>query len=134
MVIDTSAFIAAIANEPDSEAFRDAIKAAPVRMMSALTLLETKVVLFARHGPDAIATLDELIHGLAIAIVPFDGSLANGAFEAFKRYGKGQRNPAQLNIIDCAAYALARSRDVPLLFKGNDFARTDVAPALAADA
>jgi len=131
MVIDTSAIVAAIANEPDSAAFRDAIKSTPTRLMSALTLLETKVVLFARHGPEAVATFDELVGDLAIAIVPLDGVLADAAFDAFRRYGKGRGSPAQLNIIDCAAYALARSRGMPLLFKGGDFARTDVAPALA---
>ena len=67
-----------------------------------------------------------------IIAVPFDEQQSDVAFDAFKRYGKGRGHPAQLNIIiDCAAYALARSRDLPLLFKGNDFAQTDVAPALA---
>ena len=63
--------------------------------------------------------------------VAFDDPMAEAAFDAFKRYGKGQGGKAQLNIIDCAAYALAKTRDLPLLFKGNDFAATDIRPALA---
>jgi ribonuclease VapC len=93
-------------------------------------LLETRIVLFARGGPSAVATLDELIESAGIAVIPFDGPLAAAAFNAFKRYGKGQGHKAQLNIVDCAAYALAKARNLPLLFKGNDFAATDIASAL----
>lgn len=64
-----------------------------------------------------------------IEIVPFDVQMAQAAFAAFRRYGKGQGHPAQLNILDCAAYALAKIRDEPLLFKGHDFERTDIQPA-----
>jgi ribonuclease VapC len=71
-----------------------------------------------------------LIERSGIAVVPFDEPMAEAAFDAFKRYGKGQGHRAQLNIIDCAAYALAKTRDLPLLFKGNDFASTDIRPAL----
>lgn len=132
MVIDTSAIFAAIAGEADSRAYRAAIASAPSPVISAVTLLETRIVLFARSGPSAIETLDELIDRAAIAVVPFDGPLAETAFEAFKRYGKGQGHKAQLNIIDCAAYALAKSRNLSLLFKGGDFAATDIASALPA--
>jgi ribonuclease VapC len=62
--------------------------------------------------------------------VPFDGALAQAAFDAFRRFGKGQGHPAQLNIVDCAVYAVAMARSEPLLFKGGDFARTDVLTAL----
>ena len=126
MVIDTSA----ITGELDSRAFRAAIKSAPSPLMSSVTLLETQIVLFARGGPNAIATLDELIERAGVATIPFDEPLAAAAFDAYKRYGKGQGHKAQLNIIDCAAYALAKSRNLPLLFKGNDFAATDIASAL----
>ena len=108
-----------------------AIKTASIRLISAVTLLETRIVLFSRIGPEAVATLDELMKRAEIIEVPFDAQQSDIAFDAFKRYGKGRGHPAQLNIIDCAAYALARSRDLPLLFKGNDFAQTDVAPAFA---
>jgi ribonuclease VapC len=130
MVIDTSAIFAAITGEADSEAYRAAIKSAPLPLISSITLLETRIVLLIRSGPGAIAALDELIEHSGIVITPFDEAMADAAFVAFKRYGKGQGHKAQLNIIDCAAYALARSRDLPLLFKGNDFAATDVVSAL----
>jgi ribonuclease VapC len=132
MVIDTSAIIASIAGEPDGALYRDAIKRAAIRLISAVTLLETEIVLFARHGADAVGALGELIDQAAITVVPFDKTLADAAFEAFRRYGRGQGHPAQLNIIDCAAYALATVHRQPLLFKGDDFSRTDVISALAA--
>lgn len=132
MVIDTSAIIAAIAGEPDGALYRDAIKPAERRSISAITLLETQIVLLARLGPAAIAALDELIDEADIAVIPFDGVLAETAFEAFRKYGKGQGHPAQLNIIDCAAYALAHASGQPLLFKGDDFSRTDIARAIPA--
>jgi ribonuclease VapC len=74
--------------------------------------------------------LDELMKRGEITEVPFDRPQCDMAFDAFKRFGKGQGHPAQLNIVDCMTYALARSRDLPLLFKGNDFSHTDVTPAL----
>ena len=102
--------------------------------MFAVTLLETQIVLVSRSGSGSIPILRELIERAGIAVVPFDEPLAEAAFEAFKRYGKGQGHKAQLNIIDCAAYALAKTRDLPLLFKGNDFGATDIRPALASQA
>jgi ribonuclease VapC len=131
MVIDTSAIFAAIAGESDSSVYREAIKTASIRLISAVTLLETRIVLFSRIGPEAVATLSELLARAEIVEIPFDQQQSDAAFDAFKRYGKGRGHPAQLNIIDCAAYALARSRNLPLLFKGNDFGQTDVASALA---
>ena len=79
MVIDTSAIFAALAGEPDGDLYRKAIKAAPVRLMSAVTLLETRIVLFARFGPDAITAFDELMDLAGVAIVPFDRELADAA-------------------------------------------------------
>ena len=131
MVIDTSAIFAAVANEPDSGIYRSAIKSAQLRLISAVTLLETEIVLLARGGNDAVAILRELIERAGIDIVPFDSSMAGIALDAFTRYGKGRGHKAQLNILDCAAYALARSRNLPLLFKGNDFRETDITPAVA---
>jgi len=130
MVLDTSAIFAAIAGEVDSTDYRLAIKNASLRLISAITLLETRIVLFSRIGGGAIDTLDQLIERAQIGVTPFDDEQIAIAFDACKRYGKGQGHPAQLNIVDCAAYALARSRDLPLLFKGSDFAHTDVKRAL----
>jgi ribonuclease VapC len=73
---------------------------------------------------------DELIARAGIVVEPFDESLASAAFDAFRRYGKGQSNAAQLNIVDCVVYALARSRNLPLLFKGRDFSHTDIRSAV----
>jgi len=131
MVIDTSAIFAAIAGEPDAGLYRDAILSAPLRLMSAATLLETKIVLFARKGETSLPILHELIERAGVVVVPFDAQMAEAAFAAFSVYGKGQGHRAQLNILDCAAYALAKSRDLPLLFKGSDFAATDIRSALS---
>jgi len=133
MVIDTSAIMAAIAGEPDEARYRDALKTAETRLLSAVTMLEAQIVLFARLGPAAVTAFHELIDQAPIIIVPFDAALADAAFSAFRTYGKGQGHPAQLNIIDCAAYALAHVRGLPLLFKGDDFGRTDIIPALASE-
>ena len=130
MVIDTSAIMAAISGEPDAPLYREAIKSADISLLSAVTMLETQIVLFARIGATAVTAFHELIEKTPIVIVPFDEMLAAAAFAAYRTYGKGRGHAAQLNIIDCTAYALARSRGLPLLFKGNDFARTDAISAL----
>ena len=130
MVIDTSAIFAAVVGEADSGLYRNAILSAPLRIISAVTLLETQIVLFSRSGGNSIVILHELILRAGIAIAPFDPPTAEAAFDAFKRYGKGRGHKAQLNIIDCAAYAVAKTRNLPLLYKGGDFAATDIEPAL----
>jgi ribonuclease VapC len=130
MVIDTSAIFAAIVGEPDSEIYQDAIDAASFRLISAITLLETQIVLVSRGGNNAISICNQMIDRGGILVAPFDATMADAAFDAFKRYGKGRGHKAQLNIVDCAAYALAKARDLPLLLKGNDFAATDIKSAL----
>jgi ribonuclease VapC len=99
-------------------------------LMSSVAVLETRIVLFARLGPDAVNLFEELIEKAGIVVTPFDHETARSAFDAFRRYGKGQGHPAQLNIVDCAVYALAKVRSEPLLFKGGDFDRTDIQSAL----
>lgn len=99
-------------------------------LMSAVAVLETKIVLQARLGSDAIERFEELLQKSGIVVVPFDTDMAKVAFDAFRRFGKGQKNPAQLNIVDCAVYALAKTRSQPLLFKGGDFDQTDIQSAL----
>ena len=126
MVLDTSAIIASIANESDGSRYQAAMSNADGLLISAVTVLETKIVLFTRLGSEAVDIFDELLETAGIVVVPFDHEMAKAAFEAFRRFGKGQGHPAQLNIVDCAAYALAKTRSQPLLFKGTDFARTDV--------
>ncbi len=131
MVLDTSANIATITDESDAQRYRAAMLGADSLSMSAAAVLETRIVLFARLGSQAVDLFDELLEKSGIVVVSFDEELARAAFDAFRRFGKGQGHPAQLNIVDCAVYALARTRSEPLLFKGDDFARTDVASALA---
>jgi ribonuclease VapC len=99
-------------------------------LISSVAVLETRIVLFARLGPDAVVQFDELLENAGIVVVPFDEEMARGAFDAFRRFGKGQRHPAQLNVVDCAVYALAKARSQPLLFKGGDFELTDIQSAL----
>jgi ribonuclease VapC len=130
MVLDTSAIVATVTNEPDGQRYRTAMLEADGLSMSAVAVLETKIVLAARFGAAAVGFFDELLETACISVVPFDGDMAQGAFEAFQRFGKGGGHPAQLNIVDCAEYALAKGRSQPLLFKGADFAKTDVVAAL----
>jgi ribonuclease VapC len=87
------------------------------------------MVIIGRGMPSAADALDALVRRRGIEIVPFDGALALGSRAAFIRFGKG-RHPAGLNFGDCVSYALAQSRGLPLLFKGEDFAKTDVISAL----
>ena len=130
MVLDTSAIFAAIAKEAGCVHFQDAMLAATSLTISAVTVLETRIVLQSRLGEEAVREFDSMLENAGIVVVPFDAAMAEVAFEAFRRYGKGRGHPAQLNIIDCAAYALAKLQGESLLFKGNDFARTDIQQAL----
>jgi ribonuclease VapC len=125
MVIDSSALIAILFGEPERERFKRAIDAASVRLVSAMTKLEAGLVMIGRFGLAGGDELDALLTNLAVTIVPFDDHHATIARDAFARYGKG-RHPAGLNFGDCAAYALAIAEAEPLLFKGTDFAATDV--------
>lgn len=129
MVIDTSAVVAVLFNEPTAELYEGAIAGAETPCISAATALECSLVLEGRHGPAAAGKLDALIADQEIEIVPFDAEQLGFARAAFRRFGRG-RHPAALNFGDCFAYALAKARGLPLLFKGNDFAQTDVESAV----
>ena len=102
-----------------------AIAAAPRRLLSAVSKLEAGLVMAGRHDEAGALRLDRLLSDIAVTIVPFDEHQADIARDAFVRYGKG-RHRAGLNFGDCAAYALAISEAEPLLFKGDDFAQTDI--------
>jgi len=123
IVVDSSAFIAIQRREPEAESFSRALSLAESPTMAAATYLECAIV--ASRASDGRAVLDEWIRARRISVVPVDHALAQVAADAFARYGKG-RHAAGLNFGDCFAYALARSLNAPLLFKGEDFARTDV--------
>lgn len=130
MVIDSSALVAILADEPEAEACAGAIRDAWRRRMSAVTFVETAVVIDSRRDPVASRRFDELIRQTAISIEPVDEAQAIVARAAYRDFGRGSGHPAQLNFGDCFAYALARTLGEPLLFKGNDFSKTDITPAL----
>ena len=125
MVIDTSALVAIFQNEPERRKFNEAIEAAEVRSMSTASFVETSIILESRFGADGVRDLDLFINKAQISLAPVDEDHAHLARDGFRKYGKG-RHPASLNYGDCFSYALARSRDEPLLFKGRDFSQTDV--------
>ena len=126
IVVDTSALLAIIQDEPENLRFYEIIKQTDRAMISTISVLEAGMVLRARRGPNAVATLMDLIESLAIEPIPFDITLAVGALDAFARYGKGFNPAARLNLGDCCSYALAKKLGASLLFKGNDFIHTDV--------
>jgi len=130
MVIDSSAILAILQNEPERAAFNSAIAASPQRRLSALSLLEVSMVIEARYGAAAHRDLELFLATAAIVVVPLNLQQVHAALEAFRRYGKG-RHPAALNLGDCCSYALAKLCSAPLLLKGNDFSCTDLVPAVA---
>lgn len=129
IAIDTSAVLAILLLEPEEDHFLDLIRTARGVCMSAVNLHECAMVLTGRQGGEGMPEiLERFISEFGVAVVPFGLAEVREAQDAFRRFGKG-RHPAARNMGDCAAYALARSRRIPLLYKGNDFRRTDLAPA-----
>jgi ribonuclease VapC len=129
MVVDTSAIVAILLDEPEAESFAKRIAADPKRLISALSALEAAIVLQARKGPAGVRELDLLLHSTGMDVVSLDVDQVQLARSAYERFGKG-RHPAALNLGDCCSYALARSTGEPLLFKGNDFSQTDLSSAI----
>ena len=125
MTLDTSALVAILRNEAERAEFISLIEQAPRRLVSSVSVLEATMVLEGRRGEEAGRELDLFLHRASIETVPFDEEQLALARTAFRRYGKG-RHAAGLNFGDCAAYGLARWSGEPLLFKGTDFAATDV--------
>ncbi|MFN0173468.1 MAG: type II toxin-antitoxin system VapC family toxin [Saprospiraceae bacterium] len=125
MVLDTSALLTLLLDEPGAEEFRAAVEEDTTRLVSAATLLETALVIEARKGEPGGRELDALIHKAEIVVVAVDSEQVSEARRAYRRFGKG-RHAAGLNFGDVFAYALARTSGEPLLFKGDDFAKTDV--------
>ncbi len=125
MIVDTSAILAILFGESDAKRYEDAIAAAWPCRMSVVALLEATMVVESRGGMTAGHELDVLLEKAAIELVPVTVEQTNAARLAWRRFGKGN-HPAALNFGDCFAYALADTMGESLLFKGNDFARTDV--------
>ena len=128
MLIDTSALIALLLSEPDASRMQAAIAADPARLVAAPSIVEAAAVILTRKGPEGEAALAELLNRLDLRVVAMSSNAAAHARAA--RFGKGVGSPGVLNFGDCLAYGVAIDLGQPLLFKGNDFSRTDV-PAAA---
>jgi ribonuclease VapC len=126
IVVDSSALIAVLFNEPEKEAFEAVIAGGARCLLSAVNAHETATVLRIRNGAAAVQRFWQFLADAEIEIVAFDEAQVRVAAAAFDRYGKGIHPKARLNLSDCAAYALAKIMDAPLLFKGDDFAHTDL--------
>jgi ribonuclease VapC len=125
MVIDTSALVAMLGDEPEAELFEAAVEADRVRLMSTASYLETAIVIESRLGEPGGRELDLWIHRAAVDLVAVHPEQAEAARVAYRKFGKG-RHRAGLNYGDCFSYALAKISGQPLLFKGDDFPHTDI--------
>lgn len=125
MVLDTSALLAILFDEPERREFTEGIESAEQRLLSAASFVESSMILESRYGAEGVRALDRLLLAANIQIVDVDIAQARAAREAFRQFGK-DRHPAGLNFGDCFSYALAKCRSEPLLFKGGDFSHTDV--------
>ena len=126
MILDTSAIVAILQDEPESPAFAHAVEDnRPVRV-SAANWLEAAILVDGNRSPALSRRFDELLREAAVEVEPVTTQQAELALEAYRAFGRGSGHPAHLNFGDCFAYALAMERDEPLLFKGKDFAHTDV--------
>jgi ribonuclease VapC len=125
MVVDTSAIMAILRQEPDASAYAQLIETANVRLISAVSVLESGILAISRKGDQGARELDSFLIAAELEVVPFESEQAAVARDAFRRFGKG-RHAANLNFGNCAAYALAATHAEPLLFKGNDFSATDL--------
>ena len=125
MVIDTSAIVAMLTDEPDAERLEAAVEADHTRLMSTASYLEAAIVVETRYGEAGGRELDLWLHRAAVDLVAIHTDQADAARAAYRKYGKG-RHRAGLNCGDCLSYGLARISGQPLLFKGEDFRRTDI--------
>jgi ribonuclease VapC len=128
MVIDTSAIVAILRNEPEAPRLERTLVADRIRLVPATCVFETRMVLVSRRGEHVLAEIDLWLHRIEAAIIAVDADLVDLATQAWLTFGKG-RHPAALNFADCLSYALARRADEPLLFVGSDFSRTDIEAA-----
>jgi ribonuclease VapC len=133
MIIDTSAIIAILRDEPEAISCARAIADATMRRVSAVNFVEAAVVIDASRDPIATRRFDEFIREANISIESVTAIQAKIARDAYRDFGKGSGHPARLNFGDCFAYALAKESGEPLLFKGGDFSHTDIVAALTAE-
>ena len=130
MIVDTSAVVAVVRNEPERAQFLAALERDEVNLISAATYLETAIVVDGSRDPILSRSLNAFLESAEIHIEPVTERQAEIARQAYRDFGKGSGHPAQLNFGDCFAYALAQDRREPLLFKGDDFSHTDVRSAV----
>lgn len=130
MIVDTSALIAILRGEPEAPALAYTMQAADTRRLSAATYVEAGVVIDGARNPASSRWFDAFLQEGAFVIEPVTAEQAKIAREAYRDFGRGSGHPARLNFGDCFAYALAKALNEPLLFKGEDFAQTDVKRAL----
>jgi ribonuclease VapC len=130
MIVDSSALLAILRNEPETAHCARAIENAISRRISAASFLETAIVIDGSRDPIASRRFDDLLREAEVLIEPVTEAQARIAREAYRDFGKGSGHPAQLNFGDCFTYALAKAKGEPLLFKGNDFTHTDITPLL----
>ncbi len=130
IAVDTSAIIAILKDEPDAPLLIECIGAAAHRYISTGSILECGIVIGAKYGNAGLLAMRELCAGLSFETVPVDEDQARVGYETFRLYGRGSKHPARLNFGDCFSYALAKTRNLPLLFKGDEFIHTDIRPAL----
>jgi ribonuclease VapC len=128
VIIDTSALIAILRDEPEAADYATAIEAAPRRHISAANFLETAIVIDGSRDPVASRRFDDLVREAQLVVEPGTEVRARVARDVYRDFGRGSGHPARLNFGDCFAYALARSMREPLLFKGDGFAHTDITP------
>ncbi len=128
IVVDSSIIVAIIREESDAAIWVDVLDKTPHAFMSVISYVETNMVIAGRWSDARLGRVDATLKALHVRVVPVTLNQGNVALAAFLRFGRG-RHSAGLNIGDCFAYALAKSRDLPLLFKGDDFAKTDIVPA-----
>jgi ribonuclease VapC len=129
MILDTSVLIAIIKEEPEAAGFALAIETSQELRISAATYLESSIVVDRLKNPNLSARFDEILERVAVTIEPVTAEQASIARQAYRDYGRGSGHRANLNFGDCFAYALARAKREPLLYKGDDFVHTDVRSA-----
>lgn len=125
LVVDSSVLIAILLAEPDAEHYAKQLALANPVYISAVSILESSIVIQSKEGEQGVSMLDELLCAISPSIIAFDSDQVRLARKAWQQYGKG-RHPARLNFGDCCSYAVAKSLGLPLLFQGNDFSQTDL--------
>ncbi len=130
MIVDASALIAILRDEPDAAVYAEAIEKARIRRISAVNFVEAAVVVDGSRDPIASRRFDDLVREAKLIVEPVTEAEARIAREAYRDFGRGSGHPAKLNFGDCFAYALTKRKREVLLFKGNDFGHTDIGSAL----